>query len=93
MPVEDSLGFVENAVLCPGSSAGLNEGLMMAVAAGWTRAVTALLDGGASPQASSVGASSMLVLRPTAQRLLGFCSSVCILMAAYDRWDCRFVAC
>ncbi len=66
VPVEDSPGFVENALLCPGSPAGLNEGLMKAVEAGWTRAVTALLDGGASPQASLVGASAV----PASQRLL-----------------------
>jgi hypothetical protein len=65
---------------------------MMAVGTGWTRAITALLDGGASPQASSVGASAVLVRR-TSQRLLGFYSGVCILMAAYDSWDRCFVAC
>jgi hypothetical protein len=95
VPLWDGQGFVENALLCPGSSVALNEGLMKAVNLGWTRAVTALLDGGASPQASSVGLSAVLALRRTPQRLLGFCGGecVCILMAAYDSWDRCFFAC
>ncbi len=85
-PVEDSPGFVENALLYPGFTGGLNKGLMMALEAGWTRAVAALLDGGASPQASSVDTSAVrqVVLRPTAQRLLGYCG---IVIAAYDSCD------